>query len=177
MKRFLLTALAVLIVHEALGFIIHQVLLTPYYQETYSLWRMPEEINMPLIVLVAVIWSLLFTYIFTKGYEGKGPMEGIRYGLLVGLLISVPGGVRHLRRAAHHALAGHRLVRLLDGPGRRLRTRCRAGLRAGVTRRLQLRGAERSKPNSRTALPSTINAFSAADRKSQCTRMKSSDCR
>lgn len=91
MKRFLLTALAVLIVHEALGFIIHQVLLTPYYQETYSLWRMPEEINIPLIVLVAVIWSLLFTYIFTKGYEGKGPMEGIRYGLLVGLLITVPG--------------------------------------------------------------------------------------
>ena len=90
MKRFLLTALVVFIVHEFLGFIIHQVLLTPFYQETYSLWRMPEEINMGLIVLVAAIWSLLFTYIFTKGYEGKGPMEGIRYGLLVGLLITVP---------------------------------------------------------------------------------------
>ena len=90
MKRFLLTALAVFIVHEVLGFIIHQVLLTPYYQETYSLWRMPEEINLGLIYLVALVWSLLFTYIFTKGYEGKGPMEGIRYGLLVGLLISVP---------------------------------------------------------------------------------------
>ena len=90
MKRFLLTALAVLVVHEVLGFVIHQVLMTPYYQETYALWRMPEEINMGLIYLVAVIWSLLFTYIFTKGYEGKGPMEGIRYGLLVGLLISVP---------------------------------------------------------------------------------------
>ena len=91
MKRFLLTALVVFIVHEALGFIIHQVLMTPYYQETYSLWRMPEEINTGLIVLVAAIWSLLFTCIFTKGYEGKGPMEGIRYGLLVGLLITVPG--------------------------------------------------------------------------------------
>ena len=42
-----------------------------------------------------------------------------------------------------------------------------------MTRRLQLRGAECSKPNSRPALPPTINAFSAADRKSQCTRMKS----
>ncbi len=90
MKRFLLTALAVLIVHQVLGFIIHQVLLTPYYQETYALWRMPEEINMGLIYLVALVWALLFTYIFTKGYEGKGLMEGIRYGLLVGLLISVP---------------------------------------------------------------------------------------
>ena len=89
-KRFFLAVAAVFVVHEVLGFIIHQVLMTPYYQETYSLWRMPEEINLGLIYLVAVIWSLLFTYIFTKGYEGKGPMEGIRYGLLVGLLISVP---------------------------------------------------------------------------------------
>ena len=89
-KRFFLAVAAVFVVHEVLGFIIHQVLMTPFYQETYSLWRMPEEINLGLIYLVAVIWSLLFTYIFTKGYEGKGPMEGIRYGLLVGLLISVP---------------------------------------------------------------------------------------
>ena len=89
-KRFFLAVAAVFVVHEVLGFIIHQVLMAPFYQETYSLWRMPEEINLGLIYLVAVIWSLLFTYIFTKGYEGKGPMEGIRYGLLVGLLISVP---------------------------------------------------------------------------------------
>ncbi len=91
-KRFFLAVAAVFVVHEVLGIIIHQVLMTPYYQETYSLWRMPEEINMGLILLVAAIWSLLFTFIFTKGYEGKGPMEGIRYGLLVGLLISVPMG-------------------------------------------------------------------------------------
>ena len=91
-KRFFLAVAAVFVVHEVLGIVIHQVLMTPYYQETYSLWRMPEEINMGLIFLVALVWSLLFTYIFTKGYEGKGPMEGIRYGLLVGLLISVPMG-------------------------------------------------------------------------------------
>lgn len=89
-KRFLLTVLAVLVVREVLGYVIHAVLLTPYYQETYSLWRMPEEINVGLVYLVGLVWSLLFTYIFTKGYEGKGLMEGLRYGLLVGLLISVP---------------------------------------------------------------------------------------
>ena len=89
-KKFFLAVAAVFVVREVLGFVIHQVLMTPYYQETYSLWRMPEEINMGLIYLVSLVWSLLFTYIFTKGYEGKGPMEGIRYGLLVGLLICVP---------------------------------------------------------------------------------------
>lgn len=89
-KKFFLAVAAVFVVREVLGYVIHAVLLTPYYQETYSLWRLPEEINMGLVYLVGLVWSLLFTYIFTKGYEGKGPMEGIRYGLLVGLLISVP---------------------------------------------------------------------------------------
>lgn len=90
-KKLFLAVAAVFVVHEVLGYVIHAVLMTPYYQETYSLWRMPEEVNMGLVYLVGLVWSLLFTYIFTKGYEGKGLMEGIRYGLLVGLLISVPG--------------------------------------------------------------------------------------
>ena len=47
-KKFLLAVATVFVVHEVLGFVIHSVLLTPYYQETYSLWRMPEEINMGL---------------------------------------------------------------------------------------------------------------------------------
>ncbi|OHD64070.1 MAG: hypothetical protein A2176_08640 [Spirochaetes bacterium RBG_13_51_14] len=31
--------------------------------------------------------SILFTYIFTKGYENRGIMEGVRYGLIIGLLM------------------------------------------------------------------------------------------
>ena len=29
--------------------------------------------------------AVLFCYIFTRGYEGKGVVEGIRYGFLIGL--------------------------------------------------------------------------------------------
>ena len=34
-----------------------------------------------------------FCYIFTFGKEGKGPMEGVRYGCLMGLFLSIPMAV------------------------------------------------------------------------------------
>jgi hypothetical protein len=33
--------------------------------------------------------SLLFSYIFVKGYENKGLMEGVRYGLVIALAFGV----------------------------------------------------------------------------------------
>jgi hypothetical protein len=34
--------------------------------------------------------ALLFTYIFIKGREGKGIAEGVRYGIVMWLFITVP---------------------------------------------------------------------------------------
>ena len=39
------------------------------------------------------VLSLLFVYIFIKGHQGKGIVEGVRYGLLIGLLMVVVGGL------------------------------------------------------------------------------------
>ena len=89
-RKFLLALVAVFVVHEALGYVIHQVLMTPYYQETSFMWRMPEDVNMGLVVLGGLIFSLFFMAVFTKGYEGKGLMEGGRYGLLIGNLVFFP---------------------------------------------------------------------------------------
>ena len=89
-KQFFLAFVAVLIVHEVLGYVIHQVLMTPFYQETHSMWRMPEDINMGLVLLGGVLFSLFFMAVFTQGYEGTGLMEGGRYGLLIGNLIFFP---------------------------------------------------------------------------------------
>ncbi len=41
--------------------------------------------------LTSLFLSFLFVYIFTKGYEGKGVGEGVRYGLLIGLLMNGVG--------------------------------------------------------------------------------------
>ena len=64
--------------------------MTDFYQETYTMWRMPEDINMGLVLLGGLIFSFLFTYVFTVGYEGKGLMEGGRYGMAIGNLILLP---------------------------------------------------------------------------------------
>jgi hypothetical protein len=35
--------------------------------------------------VLAIIGAFFFTFIFSKGYEGKGIMEGVRYGLYIGI--------------------------------------------------------------------------------------------
>lgn len=40
--------------------------------------------------LSGLIWSFIFVYIFAKGYENKGIMEGVRFGLLIGVFYSLP---------------------------------------------------------------------------------------
>ena len=42
------------------------------------------------VILVAqLFFAFFFTFIFSKGYEGKGLMEGLRYGLYVSLMMNV----------------------------------------------------------------------------------------
>jgi hypothetical protein len=40
--------------------------------------------------IAGLVWALIFVYVFAKGYEGKGIMEGIRFGLLIGVFFSLP---------------------------------------------------------------------------------------
>lgn len=42
------------------------------------------------LTLGDLVWSFLFVYIFKKGYEGKGPLEGLRFGLLIGVFFCSP---------------------------------------------------------------------------------------
>jgi len=89
-KRFVIASLAVFVVSQALGYLIHEVILRATYEATKSVWRPDMQSKMWIITLVGLITAFLFTYIFTKGYEGKGIGEGIRFGLLIGLFVSIP---------------------------------------------------------------------------------------
>lgn len=91
-KKFLLGCLVVFLVIFILEWLIHGVLLASIYQATAHLWRPEAEMKMGVMMVVQVITAIFFTLIFSKGYEGKGPMEGLRYGLLVGILMAVPMG-------------------------------------------------------------------------------------
>ena len=91
-KRFALGCVAVYVVYQVLGFLIHQVLFGDIYKLLESVWR-PEAQMMSMMWIqffTSAVWVVLFCYIFTRGYENKAAMEGARYGLLIGLFWGIP---------------------------------------------------------------------------------------
>lgn len=92
-KRWLFASLAVLVVFAALDMFINSVLLTGLYQQTASVWRTPEEMQrmMWLFGVGYLIFAPFFTLIYTKGHEPakSGLGQGLRYGLYMGLVLSV----------------------------------------------------------------------------------------
>ncbi|OGB62520.1 MAG: hypothetical protein A2Y94_07450 [Caldithrix sp. RBG_13_44_9] len=91
-KKWVIASLVIFVVDQALSFLFHWVIMSGAYEATASLWRPMEEMNrmMWMMWVSGLVWAFLFVYIFAKGYEGKGIMEGVRFGLLVGVFFSLP---------------------------------------------------------------------------------------
>ena len=91
-KRFVLACVGVYVVYQVLSFIINMFILGDTYGALASVWRPEAEMmsKMWVMYLTSAVWTVLFCYIFIRGYENKGIMEGARYGLLIGLLIGIP---------------------------------------------------------------------------------------
>ena len=61
----------------------------PDYKATQNVWR-PDMMSMMWVFhVLMLVGAFFFTFIFSKGYEGKGMMEGIRYGLYIGIWMSM----------------------------------------------------------------------------------------
>ena len=90
-KKFILASIVVFIVYEILNYVIHSFILGNAYMATASLWRPMEEMNsmMWIMWLGDLVKAFVFVYIFTKGIEGKGWAEGLRYGFWIGLYVSI----------------------------------------------------------------------------------------
>lgn len=91
-KRFVLACVGVYVVYQVLGFMINSFILGDTYLALASVWRPEAEMmsKMWILFLTSAVWTVLFCYIFTRGYENKGVMEGVRYGLMIGLFIGIP---------------------------------------------------------------------------------------
>ncbi len=89
MKKILLGFIAVFIAMSVMDFIIHGVILESAYKATANLWRPDMQSKMWIYSVIALIGSFFFSFIFSKGYEGKGIVEGARYGLYIGIWMSV----------------------------------------------------------------------------------------
>ena len=92
-KRWLLASLAVLVVVAVLEFLIHGLLLSDVYRQTASVWRSGAEMQklMWIFWVGMLVFAPFFALIYVKGYEKDKPGlgQGFRYGLYVGVMLSV----------------------------------------------------------------------------------------
>src|SRR5690606_14020513 len=91
-KTFWIGFIIVYIVWQVIGFVVHGIMLADTYANMWQVLRPQAEIeSLTWVMFVSsALYLLLFCYIFTKGYEGKGVGEGLRFGLLLGLFMSIP---------------------------------------------------------------------------------------
>lgn len=85
-KRFIAAVIAVFITFMALDFIIHNIILMDVYASLKNLWRPDMESLMWMMPLITFTLSVLVTLLFIRGYQDNGVMEGVRFGILVGLM-------------------------------------------------------------------------------------------
>jgi hypothetical protein len=90
-QRFVLGSVAVFVFVAAYEWVFHGIVLHDTYIKTASLWRSESDMenNFHWLMIGQLFMAIMFCFIFTKGYEDKGLAEGLRYGVLIGLLVFV----------------------------------------------------------------------------------------
>ncbi|MBI1954899.1 MAG: hypothetical protein HYS38_00735 [Acidobacteria bacterium] len=96
-KRFWIAAGAVFLAYAALGWFFHGFMLRSVYRSDLlqHLWR-PREAYVSLMAIVQLsnlLFAFFFVWIFTKGSEARGPLEGIRYGFYIWGLTGLPASL------------------------------------------------------------------------------------
>lgn len=93
LKRWVMASIAAFAVIFVLDMIVHGKILMGLYERTASVWRPQAEASQRcwLMMVGKLLFSALFVWIYTKGHEAGKPGlgQGLRYGFLIGLLVSV----------------------------------------------------------------------------------------
>ena len=87
--RIAAAAVVAWIVSLGVGFLVHDVVLAGIAAANASVMRPEAELtaNLPIGFAFLLIGFFAFAYAYAKGYEGGGVVEGIRFGVLVALLV------------------------------------------------------------------------------------------
>ena len=87
--RVAASAVVTWIVHLGLTTLVWSTLLPDAAGQNASLLRPPAEMNLTLGFAVSLLGFFVFAYAYAKGYEGgPGAVEGLRFGVIVGLLLA-----------------------------------------------------------------------------------------
>ena len=90
-KNFIFTSLIVFVAYQVTNYVIHSLILMGAYQALESVFRADMMQKVWIVYVTSLIFSFLFVYIFSRGHEGRGILEGVRFGLIIGLLMNVVG--------------------------------------------------------------------------------------
>ena len=94
LKRWVLATLGAFVVIAMADFVIHEVWLGEFYRMHAEWWRPADEMKarMGCMFTSHFLLAALLTVVYSKGYElGKGGLgQGLRFGLLMGLLLFLP---------------------------------------------------------------------------------------
>ncbi len=94
-KQSAVATLATIVSVNVLEALIHDAALAPIYHRAHyaALWNPPDAMRarMPATLAASVVFSWAFVAIYARGYEEEKPAlgQGLRYGLLAGLLSRV----------------------------------------------------------------------------------------
>jgi hypothetical protein len=92
--RIAMAALAAWVAAMGVGYLVNDFLLADFFAENQAVMRSEADLNahLPYGFAFMLVGYFAFAYVYAKGYEaGSGVMEGIRYGVLVAILISCFG--------------------------------------------------------------------------------------
>lgn len=94
-KSYVVAAITVFVLMSALGWLLHSVVLNELYEMTNSVWR--DEVSRgglkPIMFFNYFVVSFVFAYLFTRGHRNKGWAEGVRFGLIFGLVMATSGAI------------------------------------------------------------------------------------
>ncbi len=92
--RVTTAAVVAWLVHIGLTSLVWSNLLPDVGPANASLLRAPADMNLALGYSASLIGFFVFAYAYAKGYEGgSGALEGLRFGVIVGLLLACFSGV------------------------------------------------------------------------------------
>jgi hypothetical protein len=94
--RVALAAVAAWVLYLGVSFVVHGVLLKDTYMQYAGVMRPEAQANaiLPIGFGFALVGFFAFAYAYAKGYEGgSGIQEGLRFGVLVGILLCAFGSI------------------------------------------------------------------------------------
>ena len=96
LARVALAAVAAWVLYLSISFVVHGILLRDLYMQYTGVMRPEAEASgiLPIGFAFALVGVFAFAYAYAKGYEGgSGLLEGLRFGVLVGILLCAFGSI------------------------------------------------------------------------------------